>query len=131
MVFFVASKCIWRTAEKKDNIKDGLKITDTNTDPDIWIVIYMNVNIYLTVGEGIHTIRTAIELDSRGESVMGNTIKKWLVEEVDENTKTVLFSQSFDDETEAREMYIHLKEKTDNNLVSLTKSEKRLLNESN
>jgi len=60
---------------------------------------------------------------------MTNTVRKWLVEEVDENTKTVVFSQEYSDETEAREMYTHLKEQTDGNLVSMVRSEKRLLNE--
>jgi len=60
---------------------------------------------------------------------MSKTIKRWLVEEVDENTKSVLYSHTFDDETEAREMYTHLKEKSESNLVSLTKTERKLLNE--
>lgn len=55
-------------------------------------------------------------------------INRWLVEEVDENTKKVLFSQTFEDETEAREMYTYLKEKSDTNMVSISRTEKKLLN---
>ena len=58
---------------------------------------------------------------------MTKTIVKWLVEEVDAKTKQKLFSLEFTDYNEAMETYNHLKEVTDNNLISIHKNEKRLL----
>jgi len=58
---------------------------------------------------------------------MSKTIVKWLVEEVDADTKEKLFSLEFTDHTEAMETFNHLKEVTDSNLVSIHKTEKRLL----
>lgn len=58
---------------------------------------------------------------------MSKSIVKWLVEEVDADTKETLFSLEFTDHTEAMETYKHLKEVSDKNLVSIHKQEKRLL----
>ncbi len=58
---------------------------------------------------------------------MAKTIVKWLVEEVDADTKETLFSLEFTDHTEAIETFNHLKEVSDKNLVSIHKQEKRLL----
>lgn len=56
-------------------------------------------------------------------------IRKWIVEEVDEETGAVVFRQEYTDEEEANQMYTYLKEKTDTNLVTLSRSGMRLLNE--
>lgn len=58
---------------------------------------------------------------------MAKTIVKWLVEEVDADTKETLFSLEFTDHAEAMETFNHLKEVSDKNLVSIHKQEKRLL----
>jgi hypothetical protein len=62
-----------------------------------------------------------------GGKLMAKTIVKWLVEEVDADTKETLFSLEFTDHTEAIETFNHLKEVSDKNLVSIHKQEKRLL----
>jgi hypothetical protein len=58
---------------------------------------------------------------------MSRTITKWLVEEVDSVTEEKVFSLEFDNYTEALETFNHLKEATDNNSVSIQKTDKRLL----
>lgn len=58
---------------------------------------------------------------------MTKKITKWLVEEVDADTKQKLFSLEFTDYNEAMETYNHLKEVSDKNLVSIHKQDKRLL----
>jgi Cft2 family RNA processing exonuclease len=62
-----------------------------------------------------------------GGKLMAKTIVKWLVEEVDAETKQTLFSVEFTDHKEALDTFNHLKEVSDKNLISIHKNEKRLL----
>jgi hypothetical protein len=89
-------------------------------------IVHITETIVATTAHITETIVATIVVTTTKELKMSNVVK-WLVEEKDSETGNVIYSQEFNSFDEASSVYRDLTRKRDDTMVSIEKSDKKLL----